>query len=1201
MKHDNSNQNPWAGLSSYEDPAKSEQKLKFCGRDNEIKEVARLIDDNFFVTLYGKSGIGKTSLLNAGVFPTLRREQYTPLSLRLGMVEEKCTFQDVITQAIERAIEEIGGSVHVINVIDEQVEQDATDYLWCWFAHRRFVTANGQITFPVLVFDQFEEVFRHKESRRKTKVLLEQLNYLIDESHAIGDCIVDGEEYNYDFNFRFVLSIREDDLFQLEDALDNCALSALKRCRYRLHSLSEQGANEAILIPGERLFEEDEENQIAETIIKVARNKEDNSISTNLLSLVCNRLYVESQKVGSPTISSSLVDSFVKGNPFERFYNEATRGFSNKEKSYIEDHLVDSTGRRNSIPESDFLIHVKNGKKLIEGENRILQRVSTSSDGGNNRVELIHDSFCEPLSELKEKREKRKRLKWLALSSAILLLIICVLGTVLYLYLQNQTKSGRIAEQEEQLRHERDSIKQTNLRLEQLLQNLQLANKQKDCANYELERSYSQLSEREIQLLMATESMRTTQSRVLAEKANSLVDEGDSYLARLLALQALPPNRPYTVEAEEALRKASMYNSAIFRVHSGGREIFFNHKGNQILSVIGNIMEIWDVGTGRKTCVLDGHNSDICSVSYAINDKSIISTSEKAIRRWDVETGKQIEKPIIAADNERFMAISPDGKYVASRLGYDTVNISDVMTGKQVYPPFIIPYVSSLSFSPNCKYLITRVWSDTIKIFDLTTRKMLGQPIVNSKGFISSIAISPNGNYLSCSSYIYHDGSICLYETESGKIERIIKGHTDFVTSTTFSPDGKWLISASADGTVRFWDVKKGFQICDPLDGKSGIVNTVSLSKDSKYIASSSYYGGIRLWNVKEILERNKKKEEKGHVEHLCSASFSSDGNYIVSTSWDKTIRIWDAKTGEQIGKPLFEGEAVSSAAFNPNGNIIVSAASGHDTIRLWDVKSGKQIEAFNVIKRKDQYSAGIKKVSFSPDGNSLIFSPYRENTRILNLKTRNIHILKGSDYYFATFSPNGKYLVSTKDGVIRIWNAMTEEQIGLPLMGHQGNVTSVSFSSSGKYLVSTSSDKTIRIWDVRKNIQVGIPLEGHKSQVVSAAFSPDEKYVVSSSWDGTTKIWDFASGKEIWSSQGGNIGVEWYATYSQDVKEITPTGSAYSASFSHDGQYVMSISDDNTIRVWPFPPLQQIIDETRERFKDRKLTSEERQKFYLE
>ena len=371
--------------------------------------MTRLIDDNFIVTLYGKSGIGKTSLLNAGVFPALRREQYTPLSLRLGMTEGVQSFQEIITANIERAVEEAGGSTHVIPVVDEQFDTKAIDYLWNWFARRQFLTADGQITFPVVVFDQFEEVFRQTEMRAKTEVLLAQLHYLTDESHAIGDCIVEGEEYSYDFNFRFVLSIREDDLYRLEDSIDNCALTALKRCRYRLRSLSEQGARAAILIPGEGLFHVEEQDQIVQTIIGIARNKEDQSISTNLLSLVCNRIFVDFQrKTDMDFISQSLVDTFVKGNPFERFYEEATKGFSNKERNYIEDHLVDSTGRRNSVAESDFLLHIPEGAKLLEGDIHILQRSSVYIDGGNYRIELIHDSFCDVLNAKKINRTKKR-------------------------------------------------------------------------------------------------------------------------------------------------------------------------------------------------------------------------------------------------------------------------------------------------------------------------------------------------------------------------------------------------------------------------------------------------------------------------------------------------------------------------------------------------------------------------------------------------------------------------------------------------------------------------------------------------------------------------------------------------------------------------------------------------------------------------
>ena len=187
MKQHNNTQNPWPGLASYEDPAKSTGKLKFCGRDSEAFDVVRLIDDNFLLTLYGKSGIGKTSLLNAGVFPILRREQYTPLSIRLGTSDSSETFQDILTTSIEDTFTEEGGNIRLINVVDEQADRTAPDYLWNWFARRRFIDALGVVTFPVVILDQFEEVFRSVEFRYKAEILMAQIHYLIDEYHALND------------------------------------------------------------------------------------------------------------------------------------------------------------------------------------------------------------------------------------------------------------------------------------------------------------------------------------------------------------------------------------------------------------------------------------------------------------------------------------------------------------------------------------------------------------------------------------------------------------------------------------------------------------------------------------------------------------------------------------------------------------------------------------------------------------------------------------------------------------------------------------------------------------------------------------------------------------------------------------------------------------------------------------------------------
>lgn len=443
--------NPWPGLSSYPDPeevqAKGQEPQLFCGRDNESYDVAQLIDDNIFVTLYGKSGTGKSSLLKAGVFPRLRKEQYLPVIIRLSVEADGMTFQKCIEKKLQKTFEN-HGAISSLDVVPLPRDDQSLEYLWSFFARTRFTNTQDQVLFPVLVFDQFEEILRTR--RFEAEALLRQIHFMMDESHSLGDRFVNGQPYSYDFNYRFVISLREDDLYRLEDCIDNNYLFDMKRCRYRLRHLTEEGARDAILIPGEGLFYVNERHTIANTIINIARNKEDDGISALILSLICNRIFLEHQRIGAPNINLSLVDKFVNGNPFERFYNEATQGFSNREKSYIETNLVDSDNRRNSIPVRDFLLHVKNGTILFEeGNRKILQRISTSSDGDNLRVELIHDSFCEPLAGLKGKREKRRRLQWLVGAAAISLFFITV--GLFMIYQNRQLKQSNLLLEEKQM------------------------------------------------------------------------------------------------------------------------------------------------------------------------------------------------------------------------------------------------------------------------------------------------------------------------------------------------------------------------------------------------------------------------------------------------------------------------------------------------------------------------------------------------------------------------------------------------------------------------------------------------------------------------------------------------------------------------------------------------------------------------------
>lgn len=615
----NFDDNPWAGSSSYQDPENSDKRLKFCGRDNEIFDLSQLIDDNIFVTLYGKSGTGKTSLLNAGIFPKLRDLGYLPVSIRLGTDAVGQSFQKCIISKIFQAFRGKGDKKE-IEVVDMPTDEQSQEYLWSFFARTRFFDFNGNPIFPIIVLDQFEEVFRSR--RDDSESLLRQIYFMMDESHELTDRIINGVQYSYDFNFRFVVSIREDELYRLEDSIDSNYLPNMKLCRFRLRNLSDEGARDAILTPGEGLLNNDEKKQIVNAIMEIARNKEDKSISAIILSLICSRIFVEYKRSGSPYIYLSLVDRFVKGNPFEQFYNEATKGFSNREKSYIETNLVDSSNRRNSIPENDFLLHVKRGKLLFEGDRRILQRISTSSDD-NYRVELIHDSFCDPLNGLKAKREKRKKIKWYGTAFFISFLSIAI---GLFMIYQNMRlkKSYEVIAQ----------LQLTTLEVNEAKQQLGNLKKEQTIANEKIKQAEFSKEETEKKLKKATEetlSAKENAEKKLHDAATAKAETEKQLKAKEEELARLKADKE-----KEVFKSNSMSVQSLSNLGYSVDDIIFSHEQptpdqledwkNEFSSICRDkIVSKTDGFTINKKMI----EEDPCLVYLVLNSKSIETKTDK--------------------------------------------------------------------------------------------------------------------------------------------------------------------------------------------------------------------------------------------------------------------------------------------------------------------------------------------------------------------------------------------------------------------------------------------------------------------------------------------------------------------------------------------------------------------------------------------
>ena len=393
------------------------------------------------------------------------------------------------------------------------------------------------------------------------------------------------------------------------------------------------------------------------------------------------------------------------------------------------------------------------------------------------------------------------------------------------------------------------------------------------------------------------------QSRFVAEKVNTLVDEGDSYTAQLLALMALPkdinnPERPYVPEAESALRKANLYETAILRGHTKTVNFSaFSPDGGKIVSAsVDGTIRIWDSMTGKELMKLTETGS-VYTATFSPNGEQVVSVSwPETVRIWNALTGRELMTLKGHTKGVKYAAFNPDGKQiitVSNNVFGNNIKIWDTQTGQEIRElRGHTVAVNFASFSPDGKRIIAASGDKTITIWDTQT----GEELRKYEQFenVDSVTFSPDGNRIVSISNSLFGHTVQIWDAYTGQGLKELKGHTKVINSAVFSPNGKYIVSASDDGTVRIWDSRTGEQIGDVL---------------------------------------------KGHTAKVEYATFSPNGRQIVSASEDKTIRIWDAHPG--VETKIHEG---SPAAFNPDGNRIVSASNEQlFTIRKWDVRTGQE------------------------------------------------------------------------------------------------------------------------------------------------------------------------------------------------------------------------------------------------------------------
>ncbi|MGE5337369.1 MAG: hypothetical protein ACM3PU_06045 [Gemmatimonadota bacterium] len=404
-------QHPWLGLASFTE----ETRGYFHGREEEVTELARRVQRKLLTVLFGQSGLGKTSILRAGIVPRLRPEGYCPVYVRIDYAPESPPPAAQIKQAIFRATETSGQWTKPGVAVEGES-------LWEFLHHRDDVLldANGKPVIPLLIFDQFEEIFTLAQAddtgRQRATQFIEDLADLVENRLPKAlEARLEGDESiteRFDFgraDYRILIALREDYLAHLESVKG--VMPSITQNRMRLARMTGQQALAAVIKPGGRLVSQ----EVAEAIVRFIaggselRNAE---VEPSLLSLICRELNNARIAQGRAEISADLLAG-SHDTILAEFYERALADQPAAVRKVIEDQLLTESGFRESLAEERVLKAFAAAgaapDALATLVNRRLLRIEERLDV--RRVELTHDVLCGVVKASRQLRLEREALE----------------------------------------------------------------------------------------------------------------------------------------------------------------------------------------------------------------------------------------------------------------------------------------------------------------------------------------------------------------------------------------------------------------------------------------------------------------------------------------------------------------------------------------------------------------------------------------------------------------------------------------------------------------------------------------------------------------------------------------------------------------------------------------------------------------------
>ena len=445
--------------------------------------------------------------------------------------------------------------------------------------------------------------------------------------------------------------------------------------------------------------------------------------------------------------------------------------------------------------------------------------------------------------------------------------------------------------------------------------------------------------------------------------------------------------------------------------------------------------------------------------------------------------------------------------------------------------------------------------------------------------WVRSVAYSPDGSRIVTAS---SDGTARLFDGRSGEPLRVLRGHDGDVNAAVFTPDGRRVLTGSADGTARLFDVESGECVAVPWRDASA-VSDVAIDPSGVLFAVASEDGCVRLLRLDGpgepvLLDRNA-------LGPLC-VTFSPDGRSVASGGHDRTVRLFDVESGALAWAASDHEKKVGSLAFSPDGRILVTC-DGALTFR--DVESGRAIDRWARSELGD-----LGKPAFLPGGERLAAYGWEDRTiRVFDVATREIlSTLHGHEEPVVglAVSPDGSRIASAcHDGSVKLWDPLFDGDVRV-LRGHENYCLSIAFDGSGERIASAGKDYAVRVWDTGTGESVATHFVS--TDVFGMEFAPRGDALALAMRDHAVRVIDATTGEErvvMRGHEGHVVAVAyspgdgavlasasldgtarlWDAANGRETAVLRGHSAAVrSVAFSPDGSRLASGSDDATIRI---------------------------------